>query len=432
MRPVLAPLLASLVVAAPLGLVSCGSTRTVTVSGAADEKMLEPLVLRRTVDAFGDRIVSRTSSLAESVDRQIPDPEVRRRTLLWRLRAAQAAFSAEHNPNPLVALIGLWYLTAATERQYSSPRLAEELGPMTERVVKFASELREEADALAARAVPPEVHAKLRADIASSVQGRDLFAVDSVETTALMDQLLSVTRLEKLLAIPLSPFELFSGVGDSGKALNELAIAADRAIDLAEKYPQVLQWRMGLLLLDIERLGAVQQVQKDLTRLTDSAERLPVELRVQVQTLLDESGPAQLEAQRTLQEVTAASASLTDLMQSAGDAIGELDHFIDGLKKPVDPSQPPPPPGEPFRITDYAETAKAITGTVQELRAAIADLQQPALAAKAQAATEAAVTRAQAAADATVDRIAWRAVQVIGVAFLAGLALILVARWKRG
>lgn len=431
MRPALAPLLLALVVAAPLGLVACGGTRTVTVGGAGSDKKLDPQVLRRTVDAFGDRIVSRTSALAESVDRQITDPEIRRRTLLWRLRAAQAAFSAEHNPNPMVALIGLWYLTSATARQYSSPKLAEELGPMAEKVANFANGLREEADALAARAVPAEVHAKLRADIASSVEGRDLFAVDSVETTALMDQLLSVTRLEKLLAIPLAPFELFSGVGDSGKALNELAITANRAVDLAEKYPQVLQWRMGLLLLDIERLGPIQQAQKDLTRLTDTAERLPQELRLQLQILLDESGPAQIEAQRTLQEVTAASASLTAMMQSTHDAIGELDRFIDGMKKPADPSQPPSPPGEPFRITDYAETAKAITATMQELRGAIADLQQPALVAKAQAATEAAVARAQVAADATVDRIAWRAVQVIGVAFLAGLALILVARWKR-
>lgn len=432
MRPAIAPLLLALAIAAPLGLVSCGGTRTVTISGAGDAKRLDPQVLRRTVDAFGERIVTRTSILAESVDRQIADPDMRRRTLLWRLRAAKAAFSAEHNPNPMVALIGLWYLTSATARQYGSPKMAEELGPMAERVVAMANELREEADALAARAVPPDVHARLRADIASSVEGRDLFAVDSVETSALMDQLLSVTRLEKLLAIPLAPFDLFTGVGDSGKALNELAVTANRAVDLAESYPQVLQWRMGLLLLDIERLGPVQQAQKDLTRLTDAAERLPEDLRIQVQTLLDESGPAQAEAQRTLQEVTAAGASITDMMQATELAIAELDRFIAGLKKPADPSQPPSPPGEPFRITDYAETATAITGTLQELRAAIADLQQPALVAKAQAATEAAVTRAQGAADATVDRIAWRAVQVIGVAFLAGLALLLVARWKRG
>lgn len=51
MRPAIAPLLLALAIAAPLGLVSCGGTRTVTISGAGDAKRLDPQVLRRTVDA---------------------------------------------------------------------------------------------------------------------------------------------------------------------------------------------------------------------------------------------------------------------------------------------------------------------------------------------------------------------------------------------
>ncbi len=413
-------------------LPACGSTRTVTSSSGSDNKLqLDNEALRRAVDAFADRLVQRVSAMGEEAERQVGTTFIRRRALLWRLRAAQLSFQAQHSPNTLIALTSLWYWTASVAHHIETGHVPVDLGELAPKVVASALALRDEAELLASRALPPDIFAKLKTDIGSSVSKGDAFSVDSADNPALMDQFLSVTHLEKLLSLPLAPFELFSGVGDSGKALGRMAVSADRAIDLAEKYPQILQWRMSLLLLDFDNLETLKTLRANIQRVADLAEQLPVQMRVQVQTLLEESRPVQAEVQHTLQEATATSVAVTALLQEARGTMADLDRFLAGFRKPEDPSKPTTPPGEPFRIADYTATATAATELLHELRATLADLQQPALAGRTQEAIDTAVARAQQSADATVDRIAWRAVQVIGVAFLAGLALILVARWKR-
>lgn len=413
-----------------LSLCACGGpTRTMTTSVAGETpakgkpQLLDAVVLRRAVDAFGDRVVFRTISVADDLDRSSHDPYILRRTLNWRLRTAQTAFHAQHTPNALVALVELWYWTATTASYLESEKVRQELGERAKPLLEDAIAMRDEADALGARALPPDVHVRLRDDIMHAAAKRELFAADSVESAAVLDQFLSATRLEKILAIPLSPFEAFGSVSQGTEAMGQLAVTADRAIDLAEKYPQILQWRMNLVALDIENLGVVKRLEGQLTTLNATATTLPVQLREQATILLNDTQSVQATTQKTLQEARAASESMTALMGATQAAIAELDHFIDGLNKPADPKAPPPPPSkpsEPFKITDYTAAAETATVLVKELRGALADLQQPEL-----------TTKAQAAADATIDRLTMRALLLIGVAFTGGLILILVARWRR-
>ena len=415
----------------PLG--SCGGRQTVTTSATPTAKPgeMDPAVLRRSVDVFGDRLVSRTTNLADEIDRALSDPHLRRKTLQWRLRSAGVAFRAQHNPNTLVALIELWYWTAAVASYLDTPKVVAELGDEAAPAHTAAVAMRDEADSLAARALPPAVHQRLRDDLTAAVGKGEVFAADSAQTQAALDQFLSVTRIEKLLSIPLSPFEVFGSVNQGSNAVTQMAITADRAVDLAEKYPQILQWRLNLVALDIEDLGVVKRVEGQLNQLTAATIRLPEELRIQTVKLLDDSQPAQATVQKTLQDVTTASGSITALMTETRASLADLERFLDKLNQP-NPNPPPQPaqattPAEPFRITDYNAVAQTATTLVKELRGALADLEKPVLAERAKAATD----EARSAAKATIDHATLRALQVLGAAFIGGFVLILAARWRR-
>jgi hypothetical protein len=412
-----------------LQFASCGGRQTVTTSATPTARPgeMDPAVLRRAVDVFGERLVSRTTNLADDIDRSIDDPHLRRKTLQWRLRSAGVAFSAQHNPNTLVALIELWYWTAAVASYFDTPGVALELGDQAAPAHTAAVAMRDEADNLAARALPPAVHQRLRDDLTIAVGKGEVFAADSAQSQAALDQFLSVTRIEKLLAIPLAPFEVFGSVNQGSNAVTQMAITADRAVDLAEKYPQILQWRLNLVALDIQDLGLVKRLEGQLTQLTTATTRLPEELRTQAVKLLDDSQPAQATAQKTLQEVATASSSITALMAETRGGLADLDRFLDKIAQPE--PQPPTPaaPAEPFRIADYIAAAETATALVKELRGALTDLEKPALAERAQAAT----AEMRSTAEATIDHATLRTLQVLGTAFLGGLALILVARWRR-
>ena len=433
-RTALTPALLVLLAAGTLAISGCGS-RAPTVSAVTGEgaQKLEAQSLRRLVDAFGDRLVSRISNTADKLDLVLPDPDEQRRTLNWRLRAAQAAFRAQHESNAMVALIGLWYWTASTDAYTHSPAALNRLKDHAEMVQKVSGTLREDAEGLATRALKPEVFKRIKDDIDKSAASGDLFSADAVENVALMDQLLSVTRLESLLSIPLSVFESFGSVSQGAEAVGKLAVTADRAVDLGEKYPQILEWRLRLLLLSLEQAQTTRSVVGNLDRLTKLAEDLPTKLREEVATLLKDSTPAQQEAQRTLKEVREAGVAMSEAMKSTDAAIARLDSFIAGLMKPDAPAAgggagtakptektEAKSAAEPFRVTDYTAAFIALTASAKELRATIADLQQPALGG-----------RAKEAADAAVDHLMWRVAQAIVLAFVCGLILIVVARWKR-
>jgi hypothetical protein len=400
-------------------LVACGGPRQIVqTTSSNDVKPIEAEELRRAIDGFGERILIRTVNLADALDAQASSSQLKRRTLNWRLRTADKVFSAQHQANNLIALIELWVWTAMVDHTIQASDSTTALGDLAQQARDMSAQLRAEAANLATRALPPELVARLKTDIDKAIEHGDLFTANAAEQQALFDQFLSASRLESLLKLPLAPFNAFGGVSQGAEAVGKLAITADRAVDVLEKYPQTLQWRMHLIALDLEELDTTRAVVANLRSLDATAKALPQTLREQAEILLNTSELPQLTAQKTLQEVRLASNSLGDTLHAADETIARLDAFIAGFASP--PDAPPKPPGEPFHIQDYAATAVAVESTLHELRAALADLQQPALAARAREATAT-----------VIDQLGLRLAQLIGLATIAGLVLIAAARWRR-
>ncbi len=400
-------------------LVACGGPRhIVQTTTSNDGKPIVAEDLRRAIDGFGERVLIRTVNLADALDAQATSSQLKRRTLTWRLRTADKVFSAQHQANNLIALIELWVWTAMVDHTIQASETTAALGALAPRAREMSAQLRSEAANLATRALPPELVARLKTDIDQAVENGDLFTANAAEQQALFDQFLSASRLEGLLKLPLAPFNAFGGVSQGAEAVGKLAITADRAVDVLEKYPQTLQWRMHLIALDLEELDTTRAVVANLRTLNETAKALPQTLREQAEVLLNASEMPQLTAQKTLQEVRLASNSLSDTLRAADETIARLDTFISVFVPP--PDAPPKPPGEPFHIQDYTTTVVAVESTLRELRGALADLQQPALAGRAREATAT-----------VIDQLTVRLAQLIGLATVAGLILIAAARWRR-
>ncbi len=419
---------------APLIITACSSRETVVSTTSGGTQRLTAQALQQAVDAFADRLVVRIATVGDQVDAAIPASGIYRRTLIWRLRTAQVAFNAQHQSNALVSLMQLWYYTSASNVRAHSPDAQKLLGTHAALATTATEALTNQAEALASRALPPDAFTRVKADIEKSASSGELFSATSATDEAVFDQLLSASRLEKLIAIPLSPFDIFGGVNQGAEAITALSVTANRAVDLAEIYPQVIEWRLRLVALDIQELESVKSVVGNLDRLATTAQNLPVQLREQVGILLEQSGPVQQETQKTLAGVRDAGTALQGAMTSTQAAITSLNQFVATITPPPDPHAKPVDPAAaapPFRIEDYTAALNALTVATKEIHATLTDLQQPAFSGRVAEATTTAVDHAQRAADLTIDRVTWRIAQLVAFAAACVLLLIIAVRWRR-
>lgn len=429
----LIPLVGFLV--APLLSSSCGGPReTVDSTTSLSTQQLTSAALQQAVNAFSDCLLISVAATCDQIDRAIPKSSMYRRTLIWRLRTAQICFRAQHESNALIALMQLWYYTAAINVRVHSTEVKAQLGTHQPLVASMTGDWLQQAENLALRSLPADAFARVKSDIEKSAAGGEIFSATSATDEAVFSQLMSTSRLEKIIAIPLSPFDPFSGVNQGAEAITRLSVTADRAVDLAEVYPQVIEWRLRLVALDIQELESVQSVVSNLNDLTAVAKALPVHMREQATLLLEHSIPAQVEAQRTLTGVRDASAALQGAMNSTQAAITSLDQLVARLTPAADPKATPRDPANaapPFKITDYTVALNALASATTEVHATLTDLQQPAFSGRVAELTTTAVDHAHRAAHDTIDHLMWRMGQLIAFAGLCVAGLLVLAKWRR-
>jgi hypothetical protein len=391
----------------------------------------------RALDRYLDRLVRRIDATATRIERDQPATAIRKRTLQLRIRAATMAQDVRHRQNALVALIEAWYWTTALDIHSGSENTREVYGAGIDTLLKTTAALRQEAEALAQRALDRAKFDAMRASIIKAVGSGDLFTPSADDRPEILDQFLSVTHLESILSLPLAPFTALNGIGRGADAVAELVKVADRGVDLAGIYPQLLSWQLQLILVDVEDRQITQQVVADLhaaaqsvASVAETAKELPTRVRQETVALLEQSQGAQTTAQRTLEDTQHAATALDGAARSLDQAVKSLDGFIASLKP--DPAAPPQPKGEPFRIQDYTEAAHAIEGAVKQLDAAVGSLQQAATSPALTAQVKASADHLGETLQASIDHLAWRAMQVVAFAALSlAFALVAARRWSK-
>ena len=412
-----------LIVLVALGLLcSCSDGRQVTLlsttqeSGSAKAAPLTPEQLANGLDDLTLRIRERINNVSDRIDVGASN-DIRRSTLRFRMRASEVAWRSTQNPNHLAGLVELWLWMASVDEYAKTPRVCEVIGDRVALLQETAGQVHADVEAFARRALPGKGFDSIKADIDKAAANGELLSATPQREQAILGDLLEITRLQNVLGLALSPFEALRSGGDS---MAKLSVTANRAVDLMERYPEIIAWNLRLAVIDMEEQDTAREARVALHQSLKLIEEMPARVRAEVQAILTSSDPTLKEAQATLRDLTAASAALTSLSGSLQQTVAAV-HSL--YPEPDPPGTPPKPAGRPFDIREYTAAAEAAAATLAEARSAIESATSTGL-----PAAEIATARLESAA----DRVLWR----IGglLAFTATLAaglLVLHHRLRR-
>lgn len=211
-------------------------------------------------------------------------------------------------------------------------------------------------------------------------------------------------------------------------AMRELArtrLFAERALFLAQWMPTMLRWQTELLAENAVAMPGVQQMLTNSTRIATSVERfagvaeqLPAQLRSEREEILKAIETQETRLTPLVNEVRLTLASGTQLSTSLNTTIttfdGLMKRFGIGETNGVDA---PNTNREPFRITDYGQTAVQLEAAARQLTELLRTLDQTLGSTN--------VTRLSAEFSPVVQQAQTSSKEIVDYAFWRGLVLIL-------
>ena len=245
-----------------------------------------------------------------------------------------------------------------------------------------------------------------------SVFGPSLIVRSSVVSEIVESHRNEAAPTGKTSLLGLLDMDPLAGLDPTTRELAQTRLLAERAMFIAQRWPQIIQWQAELLTIRTAELPQVEQVVSNTTQLAAAIDRvgkLAEELPGLVSSYKDEK------------------AGLVNLSREIGSAFGEGARMaestdaalktFDSVAARFDKEQDEPGRNkEPFRIKDYAETAVEIDRMTERLTTLLSTL-QPYL-------TEENLTKMSTAADTVAAKTQARGQDVVDYAFRRGLQLV--------
>lgn len=337
-------------------------------AGAKPAPPIKPEEVAEALDALAEQVLMRTNLAAAAIEDADARNATKRQTLRWRLRTAEICRKARYRDNAMAGLIELWYWMLAAQHHLTDGKGKDRFGAQQAIAIDAAQHLATSCETMVQRAVPTERFAPLRDQVMAATAQGDAFLAGDNSAGNPLGGLLEVTKLESVLDLALSPFDAFSGVKSGGDAMTRLSVTANRAVDILADYPQVLNWQMQAMAIELQSQDDIQALLTEVKRTNTSIEAavtlmksMPAQVRQEGVALLDESRPAQADVRETLKALTEAANALDRLNVGVDKLIGRFD-------QPADPTKPAEPPGRPFDIREYTEALNAAAITARDLQ----------------------------------------------------------------
>jgi hypothetical protein len=405
---------------------------------------------------------------ADEIRDRATDPKVRMKSLRYKLRAIPWMRSALREEDPMLAMLRAWILVEQIDDLLDTKEKArwsaEDLATLKD-LSEYNRSLIEE---IAQDVLTEEEFALTQADVAERAAASPISELGSKAAMEnIQTQFDPSDEFKKILAIPLKPFRAFRGVDRGAAAIENFTVVARHFADTVAGLPELLQWRMQLMVLESWQdenaqimLASVDRMADSAQRLTATAEKLPDDLRSVMSETLSQVDEQQANLQATLDradQVVARVDSALDRLQASSEqidrtaqstaeagrawtgtanAIQDMVAYFQSLKgkpKPgddrgagsgsstgaasgagsADPTDKPAGKSKGFDINDYESTANALTQAAAELRALTAEIKDMVESGEL---TEQ-VTVAGTAADGITDHAAKRGAQLLVLAF---------------
>jgi hypothetical protein len=372
---------------AQLPLQAAGAVVPGKPSGQPDVSLLQLEVQR-----FADDFVARTTIAIDEYADRVGTDAARLQGLSWKLTMAAAVFSIASEPNPnssLVDLLGVsmrsrvaleehWVKGpegAAFEPWLETSRLLETNAWKMVEVFFDPKQQRELRDALIRwhAAEPPdqmgffarqqEFTAVVRKDFERAPQPGSLFSLVGLDPTA--------------------------GLDPAVREVTRTRLFAERALYAVQRMPHVLRLQVELLTERMIQREQLAQALVDVTRLSQSADRLSrvSETAVEIVKPLPDRLTAEREA--IIAAFTQQEGALLKLSEEVGRTMREAEGMADSFNATLttftqlmnqfgvgdrESTASPNPSSAPFNILDYAHTAEQLSVAARDLDVLIKDL----------------------------------------------------------
>lgn len=265
-RPALVGALATLVMTA-----GCQSARPYSeLMEATSAVEMSARELRIRLTDFVARFSGAVESAAEEIATASDDPELRRRTLLWRVNAITAAHRAAFQADPMAGLLDIWTLCLQMRDFFEAGDGREAFGEWQSVAVAAARRLEEEATGIARATVSPEDWPARAALVDAWVEEHPVrgFGFLRESSVPLVAEFMGRRDLGTLAAV--------------GSVAENLEAVTGRLTLYTDQLPKQMAWQTELLLGDLVREhgieGAVRSVNgldRSLARIADVSEGAP-------------------------------------------------------------------------------------------------------------------------------------------------------------
>jgi len=360
--------------------------------------------LRKALDNFEEYAASVVKEVADEIDELEPGVRTQKTNLLQRARLRQGFSTMVEQKDPIIALIETWGLCVRYRKYLEVGEGSKLYGKYQDKAVAGAGRIEERIEEIGREFLKEDVFLETRTQVQNFARQHPITGTYSdIIVFATESKPGQPSAFEDVLSIPMSPFTAIKGVDRTATEISQARVSLDHISDIVKNLPESARWQLLLLLLEMEEVESVKTVLASMTklsdssvRLTDSAEKLPEQLRQQFSILLEDIDEKQENLQTTLEKAEKTSASFEQAMvqadkvavslqstvkdvnqaatawEKAANATGEALAEINTMRTP----RKDPAPKTPFNIKDYRDTAEAMNTTVSELRNLIAEVRE--------------------------------------------------------
>jgi hypothetical protein len=413
-----------------------GQALNTITPGRKANSAFDPVDLQLQLQRFADEFGARTGQALDEYARRVGTESARVETLRLKLLGGSSVISIASDPNPNVSLLDLVSVTVLTRMSIEDYWMNTTNGPAFQPWLEVSRALETNVWQLAASMLKPAQVDELRAGIgewrARNPETRNAFFArphqlakmvkPSPENRAGLDSVFNLVNLDPM-----------AGLDPAVREVTRTRLFAERAMFTAQRMPFLLRLQTELLAYDLARQPEVQRALTNMTRLSDSADRISRaaesvgQTAAQVPDRLTAERKAILDALETqegrLRELSAEISRALTAGETMSASLNTTLITFDALMKRLGVGEPnthsaADTHSTPFNILDYARTADQLALMAKALDVLIQDagstLDSPALNQRLQDVS------------AVADRAKADAKSVLNHAFLLGASLVLL------
>ncbi|MHC4693484.1 MAG: hypothetical protein ACYS67_12150 [Planctomycetota bacterium] len=424
----------------------CASTGKRTFQGKATKgaSRISKEELRQSLDQFEEYAIATITEATDQIDEKKLNFRLRKLNLLQRTRLGHAYHTMNEHQDPVVAFLETWGLCVRLTNYFKYGEGRGLFGEHQEIALTASEKLEAEIERIGKRISKEDAFIETRKRVhqfAKTNPMRGTFSNTIVYATEVAPG--EPGLFDDVINIPLSPFKAMSGVDRTASAIYGMRDSVNRISDVVYDFPESTRWQLLLLLMEMEEtelvktfLESMSKLSDSSVRLTDTAEKLPEQLRKEISILIEDINDKQASLHTTLEEAqktfvvvdqalvqagktaeafksTAVDVSETAAAwEKAATATTEALAGVSNLKK-SDKDTEPAEPKRPFDIKEYHDTIEAAGRTVIEMRELTAEIHKLLESEK--------VYNYASVPDNFVNLLTWRLVQLVVLIFVLAL-----------